>query len=56
MGALHDKSGRTIGAIAVAAPTARVPRNDVEHLAAELMHTVRAIESDLALDADDSDR
>ncbi|WP_213576666.1 IclR family transcriptional regulator [Rhodococcus sp. USK13] len=45
---VHEKSGRTVGAIAVAAPTARVPRIDVEKLAVHLMDTVNAIESNLA--------
>ena len=46
--ALHDGSGRTVGAVALAAATARVPRGDLVHLTTCLKGAVSAIEEDLS--------
>lgn len=46
--AIHDPSGRTVAALALAAPSARVPKGDVRNLVEMLRATVQAIEVDLS--------
>ena len=51
--AIHDHSGRTVAALALAAPSARVSRSDIGNLAEMLRATVQAIEVDLSTPDDD---
>ena len=51
--AIHDDSGRTVAALALAAPSARVSRSDVGNLAERLRATVQAIEVDLSTPDED---